>query len=835
MPIRDSLRRTDSPRRRAARTIELRAAVGALLIGALSFGATVTPAWAGAIPASDAPSAPAPDSPSPEPAPEPAESAAPTPPAPPTAETPAGSAAPDSTPASPGSPSPSPSPAGSPPETAVDCDAIPVADDDRAPRDACLAARGVNVAAEKEGGGYKKPAKNPKLADFCGIDLAVVLDKSASIGRKGMRDLKRAADTFTDALVDTGSQVSVTAFDTDAEVLLDATDLTSGAGIDAIQGSYRGLASNGFTNWTNGLRAAKGTFETFEDGLADLTIVITDGNPNTVDPRRPGRYPDGSPRAVNPAISQANAIKGEGSHMLVIAVGDVDLKPITLISGREEFDGRNIATADYLQTKDYDSLAQDLRAVAVALCGGSVIVHKRTDDGPAADWTFTALSSDISPKSQKTDATGTTGAFEVSGFTKPTRWITFQEEQRDDYYLGGVECDTAVAEIDEAAGTWDVEVGVDDIVHCTVLNHKEEPPHVDLHLAKAADPGLDGEPVSSGATPPDTIEYALELSNRGTAPAYNVDLTDTLPEGVVFVPGSQRITTTPDSGDASRWIFTEDGGGLRFTYAGAFRPGDVMSLTFSVQVGQIPQPDRTVPIPNLVNRACVAHTPPPGDDGRPKEPGPGERCATAETPVKSIALAGKALCVSDAPWFEYDVTPVNVSSLPTIALIWWTPAAFGTRNPAIPASDTAALLADGASQVDSVTPPPGWTPGDPITGRQLWPGAALDASGKAIDWPGWTLRPDGTWVLDPNAPFYDLRQEAIVEIRVNPSNDVIAVYPPATPDCNAAPPGSQARPARMATTGFDAATLTFAALVLAVLGSLATGAAVMMKRRRQSS
>lgn len=851
----------------------------------------------------------------------------------------------------------------SPPDMAVDCDAIPVADDDRAPRDACLAARGVDVASERQSDRYKKPAKNPKLADSCGIDLAVVLDKSASIGRTGMRDLKRAADTFTDALVDTGSQVSVTAFDTDAAVLLDATDLTSGSGIDAIQGSYRRLSPNGFTNWTHGLRAAKGTFDTFDDGLADLTIVITDGNPNTVEPNRPGRYPDGSPRAVNPAIDQANEIKRAGSHMFVVAVGDADLTPITLISGREEFNGRNIATAGYLQTTDYDSLAEDLRAVAVALCGGSVIIHKQTDEGPAAGWKFTALSRHVSPRSQTTGATGATGAFEVSGFTRPTRWITFQEEQRDDYYLGGVECDAEVAEVDEKAGTWDVRVGVHDIVHCTVLNHLEQPhwqvtkssdppsgttvlagdvieytldlshlggpgatdlrivddiselapyaafggfvgtapdgyswdeaepgrlvidvdrldagqnlaftyrvtvddavapgtvlrnhvltncpeasdrcatehrvPNVDLILAKAADPGIDGEPVSSGATPPDTIEYEIGLFNRGTDPAYNIDLTDTLPQGVSFVAGSQQITTWPED-SAANWIVTEIDGGLRLTYADAFNPGDVLTLTFSAQVGRIPQPDRTKPIADLVNRACVAHTPPPGD-GRPHARIADERCVTAATPVKSIALAGEALCVNNAPWFDYEVTPANMATLPTVALIWWTPTAFDGRDPSIPAGDTAALLADGASQVDSVTPPAGWSPGQPITGRQLWPGAVIDASGKAVDWPGWTLRPDGTWVLDPNAPFYDLRNEAIVEIRVNPSNDVIAVYPPPTPGCNAAPPGASgahARPARIATTGFDAATLTLAALVLTLLGALGTGTAVMVRRRRQSS
>jgi len=85
--------------------------------------------------------------------------------------------------------------------------------------------------------------------------------------------------------------------------------------------------------------------------------------------------------------------------------------------------------------------------------------------------------------------------------------------------------------------------------------------------------------------------------------------------------------------------------------------------------------------------------------------------------------------------------------------------------------------------VDYVTVPPGWTEGTPITGQQLWPGAAVDALGQATDWPGWTQLPDGSWILDPLAPFYDLRLTSVVEFRVNPTVSTVVNYPPPSEGC----------------------------------------------------
>lgn len=1021
----------------------------------------------------------------------------------------------------------------------IDCNTIPIANDDRSARDACLAKQPQARAFATQS--TVSPDPNPDLQPKCGIDFSLVLDRSGSIGNSGMASLKAASDAFTAALVDTGSSVSAVAFNDDASSILGDTELTSG-NLAGIQGSYAGLTSDGWTNWKRGLELSN----------ADaLTIMITDGNPNTVDPSNGGEFPDGSSGALDPAVVQANALKGSGSHMFVIAVGDsVSLGPIQAISGDEAYDGSNFASADYVQTADYDALADDLQAIALELCGGNVLIHKAVAGDDAAGWEFSSPTSSVAPTPQLTGDDGWTEPFEVDNYgDTDTRTVTFVEEDREYYTMDSVSCevDKTPVDVTELTDTsWQVEVGKLEIVRCFVVNSEDPPvwtvtksadppsgtavdrgdtvdytlsiehvsgpqatdlvidddisglapyvtfegfigtqpasfswndatpgeltltvdsldpgetldltyrvmvaddapagitlknhvltncpgdqnggdeqdkaavhsdpaecrtqhptpgyagyktsvpfsgsqvdpgeeieytlhasnfseadvigatmvddlgdvlddatlvepldsalslsgdeltwsipdlavgsaeatvsfavlvnddawgatlhnvvtpegpgecpeltlakqsgdkgdwlppcetehtvPDVDLSVMKSATTP-EGDAVDSGSTPPDVITYEVLVENLGTDPAYSVDVTDVLPDGTVFVPGSEMIVTVP-AGEETNWTVDDSvSGELTFSYPAPFGPEDTATITFEVEVGELAQPDPTVPIPNLVNSVCVYSGPERPDEASDtaavalldavavvdadasaapasRDSNPANDCDDAETPVKSITVDAAAQCINDTPVFEYAVEPVNVGTPSTIALIWWTPEAFAAHDPSIPVTDEAALLADGASQVDYLEVPPGWSPGDVLTGTQLWPGAAVDAEGNPVAWPGWALQSDGTWVLDPSAPFYDLRDVAVVEVRVNPSTDVETVYPPATPDCNAAPPETPptpdapvtpAQPASsgaMAATGVDTLWMVPAGLGLLVLGALAVAAGLRARRSR---
>ena len=75
----------------------------------------------------------------------------------------------------------------------------------------------------------------------------------------------------------------------------------------------------------------------------------------------------------------------------------------------------------------------------------------------------------------------------------------------------------------------------------------------------------------------------------------------------------------------------------------------------------------------------------------------------------------------------------------------------------------------------------------PLSGRVLWPGAVVDAEGNPVDWPGWILLPDGTWVEGDDG-FLWVRPSVTVELEINPTVTAEIGYPPATPLCDANPP-----------------------------------------------
>lgn len=292
---------------------------------------------------------------------------------------------------------------------------------------------------------------------------------------------------------------------------------------------------------------------------------------------------------------------------------------------------------------------------------------------------------------------------------------------------------------------------------------------IDLSVAKTHAEIVDGA-VDSGTG--QRLDYTVEVSNVGVDPAGDVTVTDPLPDSVEYVEGT---LVAPDG-----WTAEIVDGLLTATSDDDLAAGATATFTYAVVVGDVPRVGPGGAHEDVVNTACVTSAGLDADLA--------DNCATDTVPVKSVAVQALAVCLNDTPYVTYQVTPSNLTGDPAVALIWWTAAAYEARDVTIDASDTAALLADGASQVDRVELPDGWVQGDTVTGEQLWPGAAVDADGEPVAWPGWTERADGTWFLDPSAPFYELRGETVVEVRVNPSTGSTLVYPPATPECSAAPP-----------------------------------------------
>lgn len=88
----------------------------------------------------------------------------------------------------------------------------------------------------------------------------------------------------------------------------------------------------------------------------------------------------------------------------------------------------------------------------------------------------------------------------------------------------------------------------------------------------------------------DTVAYQISVKNTGNVSADNVILTDILPTGVSYVPGS-LIVSLPYSG-------TLDSG---IALTGSILPGGIVTLSFKAKVD-------TMPIPNpILNKATAAY------------------------------------------------------------------------------------------------------------------------------------------------------------------------------------------------------------------------------------
>lgn len=192
--------------------------------------------------------------------------------------------------------------------------------------------------------------------------------------------------------------------------------------------------------------------------------------------------------------------------------------------------------------------------------------------------------------------------------------------------------------------------------------------------------------------------------------------------------------------------------------------GSLVDTTVSLADGSFSFTD--VPLGNYV----VVETDPTGHSSSGESDGVSDNLIAvtrvANTPVSgvvfldtlassSIDIDARAVCLQDAPWVEFDITPVGFVPVGLATVEW--------------------IGSDGSIVRTDYN--------QPLTGgRLLWPEAAVDGSDTGVAWPGWEFTA-GEWVEVPSL----VRPEVTVRISVNPTNEVVLSYPPATPDCAAAP------------------------------------------------
>ncbi|MDO5494917.1 MAG: SpaA isopeptide-forming pilin-related protein [bacterium] len=290
---------------------------------------------------------------------------------------------------------------------------------------------------------------NPALPAQCGLNVALLIDLSTSVGGN-ISYIRSAGSGLVRALEGTPSQVAVHTFSTRAPASgannanMGLRSVATAAGAQAVVNKVNGLtipSGTQYTNWDSGLWGLMGMASDL-----DAVLMLTDGVPTRYGPNGDGA---GTSRLieVENAIASANAIKAAGVPVIAVGVGSgVSGAADNLINISGPRRGGEDALGDYYQV-NWDALADSLRALASQNCDGTVTLIKEVvpvgggEPVVRSNWNFTAsapgptIRLDANPTDPfATSVTGTTNAggavaflSDFSGTTAADRRMTVTE------------------------------------------------------------------------------------------------------------------------------------------------------------------------------------------------------------------------------------------------------------------------------------------------------------------------------------------------------------------------------------------------------------------------
>ena len=321
------------------------------------------------------------------------------------------------------------------------------------------------------GGVWQQSLNNPAVPNKCGLNVALILDLSGSVGAQ-IGALRAAGDAFVNSLVGTPSRMSVFSFSWGSPALTasqnhpDLQSVSDASGAAVVRSWIADGTPDGGTNWDRGIRAAA---EANQPRPAldryDLAIVLTDGNPTnwggtgTTSASVNGNGSNNRLIEVEQAIFSANELKAQGTRVVAFGVGAgvtdaTTAHNLRAISGPSRYNGTNAHTADYFQEPSFADAATALKGLALTTCAGTVSVVKLlvppgntgedvTGAVPAPEgWSFAATATATPPVTVTPPAATTTddntGAVNFAlgfGGGAPSADVSVTETQHPGYTL----------------------------------------------------------------------------------------------------------------------------------------------------------------------------------------------------------------------------------------------------------------------------------------------------------------------------------------------------------------------------------------------------------------
>ena len=472
------------------------------------------------------------------------------------------------------------------------------------------------------------PVDNPFIAETCGLDATLILDASGSIQSAGaVNTVRNAGKDLMNALKDTNSTLRITQFATfsgqlSSRVPVNAATTGGGGALStALNNYYTPPPSKpiGVTIYNgNQVQNSALTWTNWEDGIKgiddpELAIYITDGDPTAYNASatRTNVNTSSTGTALDNAITQANALKLNGTRMLVVGVGNGltssssqdRLKKISgplLEKSAAALAGKTINQVDAVAFTDFTALGVFLRSVVTSLCGNSVTVQKLAQSSSGADylpapgWDITVEPSvsggytwvdptgSEGPKTRATSGAQGTAAFQWKPkVASQTATVKVSESVKTEFTADRWTCDIKDTEggTTTVSGTlgndpsFQFQMEPSDVAACKLYNDFNYSPGISITKVAADDP-IRGNGIGWDET------YTFTVTNTG-----NATLSVTKP----IDPQCTAVSAPSGPGAAS----------------GKLAPGDAWTYTCQVKIG--PLPTRTTPIthPNTVSVAGI--------------------------------------------------------------------------------------------------------------------------------------------------------------------------------------------------------------------------------------
>jgi hypothetical protein len=377
---------------------------------------------------------------------------------------------------------------------------------------------GTGSAQSSRGSFWADIRDNPPLPPGCGLNIALLIDTSGSIGAD-IGNVKAAANGFVDALTGTPSQVALFSFATNASQQLASTAVSTSAGAATVEAAVNALPNpSGSTNWDQGLFLVAAQTTRY-----DAVVMLTDGNPTVYGPpvaSGPGDHTRF--REVENGIFSANAVKAKGTRIVVVGVGS----GVTGATENLQALSGTTAGSDYFQT-DYAALGTLFRQLALTTCLGTVSVVKQVippggtvaNAQPAGGWTITSSTTGVTPVSAVTDAATGGASFTAPLGGQTSLPVTLAETQQAGFTLQpqagfNAVCtdstNTAVPVTNAGALGFTVSALLNDAVTCTMYNLAPNPP-AQVRVNKVWN--IDGTQFVDGSQPAN-FQSALSLTGQ---------------------------------------------------------------------------------------------------------------------------------------------------------------------------------------------------------------------------------------------------------------------------------------------------------------------------------